>query len=206
MSASNEEEFLQLTGEGSLSEEQRGAMEARRGCPAPAAKIAGVVPGGLYGTDGQNLYLIDKGTGAASLIGKHGPVVGAYIGAITFDPGGVLYGISAGGPAPYGPLPQLYRIDVTNGAATAVGLLGIGPVWEGGLTFDATGRLIGANVGAAGVAPGVNAFNAAQAFEIDPTTGAAVVIGPQIGQARDLNDLTREGEVIYAIDRISQTL
>lgn len=42
---------------------------------------------------------------------------------------------------------QLYRIDVTSGAATAVGPLGIGFVFEGGLTFDATGRLIGVNRG-----------------------------------------------------------
>ena len=166
-------------------------METRRALPVTAAKMAGLVPGGLYGTDGANLYLIDKGTGAASLIGPHGPVE-FYIGGIAFDAGGVLYGISGGG----GTYAQLYRIDVTNGAATAVGPLGLG-VYEGGLTFDATGRLIGVNEGN---------MAAARAFEINTATGAATLIGPPNGQPRDLNDLTREGDVIYAIDRPSETL
>jgi len=31
--------------------------------------MAGLVAGGLYGTDGASLYLIDRSTGAAGLIG-----------------------------------------------------------------------------------------------------------------------------------------
>jgi hypothetical protein len=166
------------------------ALAARRATAAPAAAMAAVVAGGLYGTDGANLYLIDKATGAAGLIGPHGPVEVA-IGAIAFDTAGTLYGMSLTDAA------QLYRIDVTTGAATAVGPLGIGFVFEGGLTFDATGRLIGVNQG--------NAF-AAQAFEINTATGAATLIGPAGGQGRDIDDLTREGDVIYGIDRPTDTL
>jgi hypothetical protein len=169
---------------------QQEMLAARRGLVPPAAAMTGLVAGGLYGTDGANLYLIDRTTGAASLIGAHGAVeVG--IGAIAFDPGGTLFGISLTAAA------QLYRIDVTTGAATAIGPLGIGFVFEGGLTFDANGRLIGVNQGNAA---------AAQAFEVNTATGAATLIGPAGGQARDIDDLTREGSVIYAIDRPTNTL
>ena len=166
------------------------ALAARRAAATPAAAMAGLVAGGLYGTDGANLYLIDRATGAAGLIGAHGAVEVA-IGAIAFDNAGTLYGISLTDAA------QLYRIDVTTGAATAVGPLGIGFVFEGGLTFEASGRLIGVNQG--------DAF-AAQAFEINTATGAGTLIGPAGGQGRDIDDLTREGDVIYGIDRPSDTL
>jgi hypothetical protein len=179
-----------LSGETAFPEQQRQLMEQRRVLPSPAAAMAGLVPGGLYGTDGANLYLIDTATGAASLIGPHGPVEFA-IGAIAFDAAGTLYGISLTDAA------QLYRIDVTNGAATAIGPLGIGFVFEGGLVFDANGRLLGVNQGD---------DQTAQAFQINPATGTATLIGPPNGQARDLDDLTRHGTVIYAIDRPSNTL
>ena len=179
-----------LSGEGAFPEHQREVITTRRALPAPAARMADLVPGGLYGTDGANLFLIDKTTGAASMIGPHGPVEFA-IGAIAFDASGALYGISLTEAA------QLYRIDVTSGAATKVGPLGIGFIFEGGLTFDATGRLIGVNQGDAG---------AAQAFEINTATGAATLIGPPDGQARDIDDLTRDDDVIYAIDRPTNTL
>jgi hypothetical protein len=179
-----------LTGQAELLEQHAQLVAGRRALPAPAAGLAGLVPGGLYGTDGANLYLIDRTTGAASLIGPHGPVEFA-IGAIAFDAAGVLYGISLTEAA------QLYRIDVTSGAATAVGPLGIGFVFEGGLTFDASGRLLGVNQGDA---------TAARAFVVNTATGAATLIGPANGQARDVNDLTRHGEAILGIDRPSNTL
>jgi hypothetical protein len=179
-----------LSGEAAFPEQQRQVMAGRRSFPSPAAKMAGLVPGGLYGSDGANLYLIDRATGVATMIGPHGPVEFA-IGAIAFDGAGVLYGMSLTEAA------QLYTIDVTNGAATAVGPLGVGFVFEGGLVFDATGRLIGVNQGDA---------SAAQAFEINTATGAATLIGPPNGQARDIDDLTRDGDVIYGIDRPSDSL
>ena len=153
---SNENNPSPSTGADRFSEESKNVMAARRELPAPAAAMAAIVPGGLYGTDGANLYLIDTATGAASLIGPHGPVEFA-IGALAFADNGVLYGISLTDDA------QLYRIDVTTGAASAIGPLGIGFIFEGGLTFDAAGRLIGVDQGD---------DNTATTFEINTATGA----------------------------------
>lgn len=179
-----------ITGGPRISDEQQRVLASRRAFAAPAAAMTDLVPGGLYGTDGANLYLIDTTTGAASLIGPHGGVEVA-IGAIAFGPGGVLYGISLTDAA------QLYTIDVTTGAATAVGPLGVGFVFEGGLSFDAGGRLIGVDQGTSGTA---------MTFEINTATGAATIIGPPNGEDRDVNGLTRAGTVVYGIDRPSNTL
>jgi hypothetical protein len=190
MQESEQSQPSPVSGEAAFPEELQRRLARRRAFPAPAAPVPGLVPGGLYGTDGANLYLIDKTTGVANLIGPHGPVEFA-IGAIAFDAGGVLYGISLTEAA------QLYTINVATGAASVIGPLGIGFVFEGGLTFDSTGRLIGVNQGTA---------DAAQAFEVNTATGAATLIGPPGGQPRDIDDLTREGAVIYGIDRPSSTL
>ena len=155
------------SGEDAFSDDYRRLMAERRALPAPAASLPAIRPGALYGTDGANLYLIDTATGAASLIGPHGPVEFA-IGALAFGDTGMLFGISLTDAA------QLYTIDVGSGAATAVGPLGIGFVFEGGLSFDSAGRLIGVDQGDA---------SAATTFEIDTTTGAATIIGPANGQA-----------------------
>ena len=187
---SNENNPSPSTGADRFSEESQNVMAARRALPAPAAAMAAIVPGGLYGTDGANLYLIDTATGAASLIGPHGPVEFA-IGALAFADNGVLYGISLTDGA------QLYRIDVTTGAASAIGPLGIGFIFEGGLTFDPAGRLIGVDQGD---------DVAATTFEISTATGAATIIGPPGGQARDINGLTRDDTVVYGIDRPSNSL
>lgn len=187
---SNEENRSPGTGSDRFSEESRNVMAARRESPAPAAAMAALVPGGLYGTDGANLYLIDTASGAASLIGPHGPVEFA-IGALAFADNGALYGISLTDAA------QLYQIDVTTGAASAIGPLGIGFIFEGGLTFDTAGRLIGVDQGDDATAT---------TFEINTATGAAAIIGPPGGQARDINGLTRDGAVVYGIDRPSNSL
>jgi hypothetical protein len=152
--------------------------------------LPALVGGGLYGTDGLNLYLINKTTGSAALIGPHGPVENA-IGALAFASNGTLYGISLGTTA------RLYRIDPTTGAATAIGPLGIGFVFEGGLDFDASGQLFGVNVGTGAEA---------QAFTVNTATGAATVVGPIPGETRDLNGLAFDGLTFYAIDRTSNSL
>src|SRR5207247_7165964 len=46
----------------------------------------------------------------------------------------------------------------------------------------------------------------ARTFEINTATGAATIIGPPNGEARDLNGLTRNGTVVFGIDRPSNTL
>jgi hypothetical protein len=173
-----------------LGEPYRRLLAGRRGLPVPAARPTAIVPGGLYGTDGANLYLVDTASGTAALIGPHGPVE-VSIGALAFSDSGILYGISLTSAA------QLYTIDVTTGAATAVGPLGIGFIFEGGLTFDSTGRLVGVDQGDAG---------AATTFTIDTATGAATVLGPLRGQPRDLNGLTRAGDLVYGIDRPTDSL
>lgn len=190
MSEQEREQASPISGAEEFPRDQREKLERRRRLPRPVAAAAGLVPGGLYGTDGANLFLIDRVSGAASLVGPHGAVEFA-IGAIAFDAGGTLYGMSLTDEA------QLYRIDVGTGAATPIGPLGIGFVFEGGLTFDTNGRLIGVNQGTA---------LGAQAFEVNTATGAATVIGPVGGQARDIDDLTRDGNVIYGIDRPSNSL
>jgi len=81
--------------------------------------------------------------------------------------------------------------------AGSIGPLGIGFIFEGGLTFDVAGRLIGVDQGDAATAT---------TFEIDTATGAATIIGPPGGQARDINGLTRDGTVVYGIDRPSNSL
>jgi hypothetical protein len=178
-----------VSGSKEFPRQQRELMAARASMPTPARAMAGLEPGGLYGTDGSNLYLINKTTGVANLIGPHGPVEFA-IGAIAFDTSGQLYGISLTENA------QLYKIDTNTGAATAIGPLGIGFIFEGGLTFDSGGRLIGVDQGS-----DVDA----KTFEINTSTGAATIISVA-GEARDINDLTAEGSVIYGIDRVSNTL
>ena len=156
----------------------------------PAHIMPSLIAGGLYGTDGLNLYIIDKNTGTATLIGPHGPVEFG-MGALAFDKNGVLYGMSLTGDA------KLYRIDPTTGAATAVGPLGIGFIFEGGLGFDPSGQLFGVNQG--------DESNATM-FKIDTTTGAATIIGPMPGEPRDIDGVTVEGSIFYAIDRVSNSL
>ena len=152
--------------------------------------LPSLILGGLYGTDSLNLYLIDKATGVATLIGSHGPVEFG-IGALAFDSSGNLYGISLGDTA------QLYRIDPTTGAATAVGPLGIGFIFEGGLGFDPMGQLFGVNQG--------DSSNATM-FRVDTITGAATIIGPMPGENRDIDGIAVEGNTFYAIDRVSNSL
>jgi hypothetical protein len=87
---SNEGNPSPSTGADRFSEETQKVMAARRELPAPAAAMTAIVPGGLYGTDGANLYLIDTATGAASLIGAHGPVAPVAVDVVytATDPSG----------------------------------------------------------------------------------------------------------------------
>jgi hypothetical protein len=112
------------------------------------------------------------------------------IGALAFDDRGILYGISLGMDA------KLYTINPSTGAASSVGSLGIGFVFEGGLDFGSSGQLIG-----------VNQENAegAKTFIIDAETGSATIIGPNPGENRDINGLAYDGQNFFAIDRVSNT-
>lgn len=176
-----------LTGE--IGYSGKGAEQVGRPSLTPAQTMSALVSGGLYGTDGSNLYIIDKTTGTATLIGPHGSVEYG-IGALAFDDAGVLYGISLADSA------KLYTIDPNTGVATAVGMLGIGFVFEGGLDFNASGQLFGVNQGDA---------NNAKMFTINTASGAALVLGPNPGESRDIDGLAFDGQIFYAIDRVSNT-
>jgi hypothetical protein len=158
--------------------------------PRASGVASAPIPGALYGTDGVNLYTVDKTTGATTLIGSLGNIE-VDMGAITFDAAGVLYGTSVTSSA------RLYTIDPGTGAATAVGPLNTGFIFEGGLAFDGSGNLFAVNEG--------DAQNG-EMVSIDKTTGAGTIVGPSPGQARDLDDLAFDGTTLYAIDRVSNTL
>src|SRR5262245_22909879 len=67
-----------------------------------ARSFAGLnVAGGLYGTNGSTLFLLDKTTGAVlSTIGNHNIPAGEFaIGSLAFAADGQLYGTSLGAPA-----------------------------------------------------------------------------------------------------------
>src|SRR5262245_12859046 len=62
-----------------------------------ARSVTGLnVAGGLYGTNGSTLYLLDKSTGAViTTLGNHGIPAGEFaIGSLTFGSDGQLYGTS----------------------------------------------------------------------------------------------------------------
>lgn len=66
----------------------------------------------------ENLYRIDRATGAATLIG---PLGVSGMGSLTYV-NGVLYGASTGDGTPES---SLYRINTTTGAATLIGNIGV---------------------------------------------------------------------------------
>jgi len=89
--------------------------------------------GGLvgYGVDtSENLYSINLGTAAATLIGS----TGAFLEGVALSPGGSLYGTDDGG--------NLYSINLSTGAATLIGSTGLGDVE--GLKFSGS-TLLGTN-------------------------------------------------------------
>jgi len=156
---------------------------------APTDVMPSWVSGGLYGTDGDNLYLINKTTGSANLIGSLG-LPDDKIGALAFDSNGTLYGMGRGIDA------KLYTINPATGAATDVGSTGLF-IFEGGLAFDASGQLFGVDTG--------NSSDA-KLFTLNTTTGAATIVGPTPGESRDLNGLAYDDNTLYAIDRLSNSL
>jgi hypothetical protein len=110
----------------------------------------------LYFTDTttDELYTVDTGTGALTLVGSTG---GAFLNGITYDwSNDTFYGVSA---------TDLYTVDVTTGATTLVGALGTGGLFID-CAADCAGNLYGYDLG-------VDNF-----YSIDKTTGLATLIGP----------------------------
>jgi len=162
-----------------------GAMPPATGRPLASAPCT---PGVLYGTDSVGLYTIDTATGAATSIGSHASF--ERMGALTFDRAGNLYAMSLG------PSSQLFSVDPATGLATAIGPLDIGFIFEGGLSFDASGVLFGVDNGEA-----ISAFT----FTVDPSTGRATVIGSVATATRDLNGIVFDGTTLYALDWVSSS-
>jgi hypothetical protein len=163
-----------------------------------ARSIAGLnVAGGLYGTNGSTLYLLDKTTGAVvTTIGNHGLPAGDFaIGDLAFAKDGQLYGTSLGSSA------RLFRIDTSTGAATAVGAapsMGLDFVFEGGLEFICD-TIRGANELDLDTAE-------VKTFTASTSTGLGTRVGPMSGESRDLNGMAYDGQVLWAIDRRSNTI
>ncbi len=153
------------------------------------ASAATYEPGGLYSTDGDALYIIDKNNGAATAIGIHYYNT-ERIGGLAFDRNGILYGLETGS------VPAIYTIDTTDGTATHVADLDLDYVFEGGLYFNEDdGKLYGVDVS--------NFFGVAT-FTYDISTGETEKL-PEDGYSRDLNGLTWDGQTLYAIDGDSNT-
>ena len=123
------------------------------------------------------LYQIDLNTGALTQIG----VIGfANVEALSFGPGGVLYGMDDDNPNNY-----LITINLNTGAASIVG-----PSFNlsnGGIAFDGNGNLWGTR--------GDN--GAGELFSVNPATGAATSVGKL---AQTINGLTASGQTLYAAD------
>ncbi len=124
------------------------------------------------------LYQIDLNTGALTQIGVTGFL---NIEALSFSPGGVLYGIDDTND-------NLLTINVNTGAGTVVG-----PTFnvdDGAIAFDSNGNLWGAD-GSNGAL-----------YSIDPATGAATNLGATV----DIVGMDALGTTLYAIDDDNNSL
>jgi hypothetical protein len=171
------------------------------------ALLAALVLGGLGGPrqgraeilaidfESGDLYAVSTSDASLSLIGSTGV---AGIGSLDYRPSdGFLYGFTVGGSTGAPPA-TLYRIDPFTAAATPVGLLGIGFVFEGGLVLAPNGTAYGVNSGGA-----VNPF----LFSINLETGAATTIGVISGGDHDINGLAwRSDGMLVGLDRVTNSL
>jgi hypothetical protein len=140
--------------------------------------------------DSGTLYQVNTANAALTPIGGTG--LTSSVGDITFAPDGTLYAITTSAA----PVPSLYTINPHTAAATLVGPLGIGFVFEGALAFAPNGTLYGANQGSSG---------SDTLFTINRTTGAATTIG-SIG-SHDLNGFAfRSDGKLVALDRVTNSL
>ncbi|MEO8045619.1 MAG: hypothetical protein ABI674_12010 [Spartobacteria bacterium] len=76
--------------------------------------------GTLYGVNDKTLYIYDKITGAATAVGDTN--LSLFVGALAFNPGGVLYGVEGGGNDNGSDRQRwLVTIDTDTGAAVELG-------------------------------------------------------------------------------------
>jgi outer membrane protein assembly factor BamB len=118
-----------------------------------SAEADTILYGSTGGTDGR-LYQIDVTTQMVTFIGSTGF---ERIGGIAFNANGVLYGVS-GGSANQG---TLLTINLTNGAATVIGLLSDPNAAVDGLRFNSQGVLYGSSFN--------NSTSVGELLTIDPS-------------------------------------
>ena len=112
---------------------------------------------------GKGFYSFNLIAGTSSLIPT---ASGIAFDGMALGSGGALLGLDQGGD-------RLYSIDATTGAVTSIGSTGISPslnYFLGGLAFDQNGNLYAA------LSNSVADVN--NLYSINPTTGAATLIGP----------------------------
>jgi hypothetical protein len=109
------------------------------------------------------LYDINVDTGAATNPRSTGI---SNLAGITFGPNGVLYGLTTFDSN------SLFSIDPATGASAIIGTTGLSKIFEGDLDFDpTTGILYGVEYAPNAPAPPRDLFT------INPTTGAATIVG-----------------------------
>jgi len=84
----------------------------------------------MYGTDGHNLYNVDRTTGATTLIGSHNTSFGMI--GIASDGEGNMYGVTADAVA----LSDLYLIDLDTGNAASIGSTGAQLCFAQDISYD----------------------------------------------------------------------
>jgi DNA-binding beta-propeller fold protein YncE len=154
-----------------------------------AGSVEAGASGTLYAADavGRDLYEIDTATWAVTHIGYHG-VASGFCGLAYDRNEEVLVGLTRYTTA------RLYSIDPNTAAASLIGSLGIGYVYEGGLVFDQErGLLYGANAGS---------NEDPHVFTVDPLTGAGTILGKVGSGPHDFAGLIiwEDGE-LYGLDR-----
>src|SRR5262249_9665253 len=129
---------------------------------------------GLNGAHPGSLFTLNPQTGAATLIGSTGFHA---VTALAFGANDTLFGVGSTSTASVGD--ELIRINPATGAGTLVGPFGTGIDGMAALAFNPrTGILYGGG----GEFNGNSNFT--NLFTIDPTTGAATLIGPLLPDAQ----------------------
>ncbi len=135
-----------------------------------------------YHYSGRDLYRVSETDASITLIGN----TGLTIGGMELYTDGFLYGITTGSSA------ALYQIDPSNAAATEIGPLGIGFVFEGALAISPEGVGYGTNNDSAGNP---------RLFTIDIETGAATIVGTISDPPHDINGLAwRSDGMLVGLD------
>jgi hypothetical protein len=158
--------------------------------------IGWLLPGAALGGDllaihwnTGDLYRVSTSNAALTLIGNTGV---SSIGGLALAPNGRVYAMTTSSGS------TLYEIDPNTAAATAIGPLNVGFVFEGALAFAPTGAAYGANAG--------NQSNPLL-VGIDPQTGAGAVIGTISGGSHDINGLVwRSDGKLVGLDGVSNAL